>query len=146
MANFEDKLDEDIARLEEMYATQSADMGGRIEVHLVLNLAHRLIASRDTEDCIRGVDMLERSDHATQSSVSCLYLLALGSYRLQRLSNARAYTENLLAQEPNHTDAIVLRRLIDESTQREGFTGAIMVGSISAILATFAFLYTRARK
>lgn len=81
-----------------------------------------------------------------QSQVNCLYLLALGSYRLQRFANARAYTKNLLAQEANHTEAIILRRLIDEATTHEGWTGAILIVSVASILGSIAFAWTRARR
>ena len=75
-----------------------------------------------------------------------LLRLARGLFRLQRHSSARKYVDEVLMREPNYTDAIILKRMIDDSVRREGLNGVVLLGSWALFLVAAGITFTRWNK
>ncbi|KNC49812.1 uncharacterized protein AMSG_06092 [Thecamonas trahens ATCC 50062] len=145
---YEATLEKELGRLEEDYEAQ-VESGGTVSLGVATNFAHRLIASTCAEDLERGVDILQGMEDAMgmeSMDSESLLRLARGLFRLQRHSSARKYVDEVLMREPNYTDAIILKRMIDDSVRREGLNGVVLLGSWALFLVAAGITFTRWNK
>ncbi|RUS14926.1 putative mitochondrial membrane fission protein [Jimgerdemannia flammicorona] len=118
----------------EVLKKQYAREGEYVTVQTKFNYAWGLVKSRRSAETTDGVRLLtEIYTESPERRRECLYYLAVGNYKLANYTDARKYNEQLLALEPKNSQALALRRLIEDKVSREGVIGMAIVTGIAAI-------------
>ncbi|KAJ1860143.1 mitochondrial membrane protein [Coemansia sp. RSA 2703] len=113
--------------------------GPQVRVQTKFNYAWGLIKSTKKAEQQMGVYLMHEiySEH-NERKRECLYYLGIGYYKMGEYGNARVYTEQLLALEPDNKQAKCLRELIDARVSRDGMIGLAVSGGAIALLGIAA--------
>ena len=110
------------------------------------NYAWGLIKSDKVDDQRKGVKYLtEVFKDSPQRRRECLYYLALGSYKLGDYSDSRRYAEALVNHEPENSQALSLKRMVEDRIAKEGLIGIAILSGAVAVGATLISLMRRRR-
>jgi len=106
--------------------------GGFVGVQTKFNYAWGLIKSNRRTEQQLGVRLLTDifREHIERRR-ECLYYLALGHYRLGNYAESRKYNEILLENEPENSQALCLRGLVDDKVAKEGIIGVAIVSGVA---------------
>lgn len=102
-----------------MLRKQYESEGGFVGVQTKFNYAWGLIKSNRRTEQQLGVRLLTDifREHIERRR-ECLYYLALGHYRLGNYAESRKYNEILLENEPENSQALCLRGLVDDKVAK----------------------------
>ncbi|KAJ3411666.1 mitochondrial membrane protein [Chytridiales sp. JEL 0842] len=108
---------------------------GPIRAQTKFDYAWALVRSKSKDDQQLGIQLLHEiyKEHPARRR-ECLYYLALGEFKLGNYRDSRKFNETLLQMEPRNSQALHLRRLIDEKVRSEGLVGMAIVGGAIATL------------
>ncbi|KAJ3331535.1 mitochondrial membrane protein [Blyttiomyces sp. JEL0837] len=127
----------ELTTLQEAYQKEVG--AGHVRPQTKFDYAWALVRSRFKADQQQGVKLLKEIYKENPSRRrECLYYLALGEYKQGNYREARNFNETLLQLEPKNSQAIHLRKLIDEKVRSDGFIGMAIVGAAVATVGVLA--------
>ncbi|ODV63717.1 Fis1p [Ascoidea rubescens DSM 1968] len=130
----------------EILHQQVVSEGELASIQSKFNYAWGLIKSDKVDDQRKGVKYLtEVFKDSPQRRRECLYYLALGSYKLGDYSDSRRYAEALVNHEPENSQALSLKRMVEDRIAKEGLIGIAILSGAVAVGATLISLMRRKR-
>lgn len=100
----------------------------------LFNYAWGLIKSKGRKYQQEGVDILKvlyKKDPEVRKD--CLYFLSMGSLKLGDYASAREYIEELLKIEPENSQGLAMKEVIEDRITREGLIGLGIAGGVLAL-------------
>ncbi|KAJ3196294.1 mitochondrial membrane protein [Irineochytrium annulatum] len=106
---------------------------GSVRPQTKFDYAWGLVRSNTKADQELGIVLLNEiyRENPTRRR-ECLYYLSLGDFKLGNYREARKFNEHLLQMEPRNSQALQLRKMIDEKVRSEGLVGMAIVGAAVA--------------
>lgn len=99
--------------------------GDLVSVQSRFNYAWGLIKSNKVDDQRLGVKILtDVFKDSPQRRRECLYYLSIGTYKLGDYSDSRRYADALIQHEPENSQAIALKKMIEDQIAKGMFTNS----------------------
>lgn len=97
------------------------------------NYAWGLIKLDHHKQQIDGLRIMERLyKDVPELRRDCLYYLSLGSVKVGEYTNARRYVDFMLKKEPNNSQALELKKTIEDKVTNDGLLGlGILAGALA---------------
>mmetsp|Transcript_1473 Transcript_1473/g.5067 ORF Transcript_1473/g.5067 Transcript_1473/m.5067 type:complete len:161 (-) Transcript_1473:555-1037(-) len=128
---------ETVNELDALYARAIADGDEDAAKKLQTQLCWALVHSHRDENKLKGVAMLEAllpSAFTHEDKHECLYLIAVGLYRLRKLVDAKRVVTQALQEAPHSRQAEALRQLIDDAIMQDGLIGVGLVVGVAGLI------------
>ncbi|CAJ0892692.1 6563_t:CDS:2 [Entrophospora sp. SA101] len=128
---------EELNVLRKQYLREGKD----VTTQTKFNYAWGLIKSKKNTEQEEGVKLLKDIfKESKERRRECLFYLALGHNKLGHYNIARSYNNELLSMDPENSQALSLKKKIEDSLNKEGKLGI----AIAACLTTIAVVATEA--
>eukprot|EP00958_Prasinococcus_capsulatus_P022334 scaffold3142_cov416-Prasinococcus_capsulatus_cf.AAC.1 len=108
-----------------------------VRLVVVGHLCAAQVHSHRDENKLKGVAMLEAllpSAFTHEDKHECLYLIAVGLYRLRKLVDAKRVVTQALQEAPHSRQAEALRQLIDDAIMQDGLIGVGLVVGVAGLI------------
>lgn len=106
--------------------------GGKKDLSKRFSYATMLVKSGNTEENKEGLAILRDLIDCDWNTIDCLYLLALGCYRMEQYIEGRNYCENLLRVDPDNLHGQRLHRaLVAKIEARDRAAIGVAVGGFA---------------
>lgn len=122
---------DEIIRLEKQYTEE--ECSGKLTLNTQFQYACCLVQSRYKDDIRKGINIFRQLCRGEHDSRDFLFFLALGHYKLGECTAASKFIQRLLTIEPNNSQAMELKEMIDCKATKDGVLGLALSGGLMAV-------------
>ncbi|GMM44559.1 Fis1 protein [Pichia kluyveri] len=112
------------------------------------NYGWGLIKSNDNDDVKTGINIITEIFKTTPSRrTECIYYLSLACFKIKEYQEATRYIDTLLTYQPENTNAIKLKKMIENELAKDSLIGfAIISSAVAATVGIASFFMRRNNK